>query len=86
MSVCGDCKFRREMPGDCHITCGKAFNMTGLEAVMALLAGAGRCLAPDANKPVDFTPEMKHWRGCGSWPSLFDENIIVKCDGKEVAA
>jgi len=82
---CGNCKWRRSIPGDCHISCGKAFDTTGnpLAAVLMLLGGVGRTPLPGPTEPVDFGVKMKSWPGCGQWPACFDESIIIECEGWE---
>ena len=82
MSICGTCKHREELPGDYHIACAKAFDGTNpLAKVLQIFGSVGRVPLPGANKPVDFRPEVKEWRGCGIWPACFDENIVVSCSG-----
>lgn len=83
---CGTCKWRRGHPGDCHISCDKAFDAEGnpLAAVLAMLGRVGRTPLPGPTRAVQFRPQMTHWPGCGAWPASFDENIIRACDGWEV--
>ncbi len=85
MSICGDCKFREALPGDCHVRCSRAYR-TGRSPyadVMSILASVGRVAAPGPTEQVEFRPVAKRWPGCGSWPSCFDESIIVDCQGKK---
>ena len=86
MSICYECKHRRELPGNCHIACGAAFDASNdpLAALFQIFGSVGRTPLPPANKDVSFSPGIpRTWPGCGVWPSCYDESIVKSCDGFE---
>lgn len=86
-SPCWDCKYRTARPGSTHISCGRAFKSEGnpLHELAAIFASVGRMAAPPPTEPIDFDVEMTWWPRCGSWPSSFDENIVLSCTGTEAS-
>ena len=81
--ICNTCKYRTPIPGDCHISCGAAFDAKAnpAAAVLAILGSVGRVPLPGPTKRVNFTPQTRHWTGCGKWPANYDESIVTSCEG-----
>ena len=86
MPTCNGCKHRTGIPGDAHISCGRAFNAANnpLAGVLAILGGVGRANPPGPTEEINFRPVTTSWPGGGSWPSSFDENIVASCEGHAV--
>lgn len=86
--ICGRCRHRTPIPGDCHISCGAAFSAEDnpLAGVIALFASVGRGTYPETTKAVSFHPVIVRWPGSGAWPAAFDEGIVRECSGYEATS
>ncbi len=79
MSICADCKNRKEIPSDSHISCsnppreqyqigsGGDERYTKAQAIAKNMHGIVRCI----------------WPGSGWFPICFDENTVFGCDNYE---
>ena len=81
---CQNCKYRTSIPGNVHISCGRAFD-ADKDPFLGLLQllGGGTHAMPIANKPVDFKIVLQDVPGGGAWPMNYNELCVVSCEGFE---